>query len=105
MNAPATNAWSVINMMRRYGATTKAAVLTAWLAVETVPGNVTLPVSGDVDDGVNYLVANGFATFDGTTITASHIGTDGKPARLRRVPGNEFALEYLPDGASPREGT
>jgi len=125
VSTSATNGWSVINVMRFFRVNTKAAVIAQWVGRESTPpdihggttqgGNVTLPSTTDVDDGVNYLVGAGFATYDAGTdvITSTRLDTDGRPARLRRVvfpPDPEAhkhldTLEYLPSGAQPTEGT
>lgn len=106
MSVPAaTNGFSCINLLRFLGvaSATKNAVLSAWLGVESAkPANVVLPTSGDVDDGCSFLVAGGFATTDGTSITATHIDADGRPSRLRRKLTDQFSLELLPNGANPQ---
>lgn len=100
-----TNAWSIINVMRKTGATTRASVLAAWIEAETTAGTPVIPTSDNVDDGLSYLTLSGFVTFDGTNITPIHTDSSGKPARLRRVIGDETNLEILPNGATPTDGT
>ncbi len=107
MPISSTNAWSVINVMRKFGVRSRADVIAAWVGAESVTtdihgnthttGNITLPVSDNVDDGLSYLTLNGFVNFDGTNITPTRVDSDGRPWRLRRVPGDETRLEYLPD--------
>ena len=48
-----------------------------------------------VDIGTAYLEANGFVTVAGSTLTPTTV-VDGKPAPIRRVPGNDSALEFVP---------
>jgi hypothetical protein len=106
--APATKGFSVNNIMRRFSVATRTAIHVAWRDFEREHDIAEvvedLPI-GIVDDGIAYLVSAGLATSDGTTITPTNIGSDGKPARLRRVPGNDFGLEVLPSGATPQDGS
>jgi hypothetical protein len=107
-NSPATLGWSVINVMRAKGVSTKTAIFNAWLAAEHDPtGTLTDLTINLVQTGIDFLTANGFATFDGTTVVATHLDSDGsgRPAHLRRVPGNDFALELNPNGVKPTDGT
>lgn len=107
MVASATNAWSCINVMRVLGvsAATKAAILAKWEAGMAPPSTTRTIDPAQVDDGVNYLTVNGFATFDGTTVTATNVDIDGRPKRLRRKLNDAFNLELLPSGATPQDGT
>jgi len=101
--SPATLGWSVINVMRRFGVTTRTAVHTAWRDAEYEPTSSLeqLPIEL-VDDGIDYLVNAGLATFVDPTITPTNVDADGKPSRLRRVPGDDTTLELLPPGEAPQ---
>jgi hypothetical protein len=99
VSSSATNAFSVIDLLRFRGLTTstKAALVTTWTAQT---GETIDPAR--MDDGTIYLVAAGLATTDGPSVTATHVDTDGKPSRVRRKPGDDFNIELLPPGASPQ---
>jgi hypothetical protein len=107
-NSPATLGWTVNNLARKVGVPyTKAALFNAWttfLTAHDTPVEGLPPISA-IDTGANYLVSVGLATYDGTTITFTHLDADGRPAHLRRVPGNEYALELNPNGVKPTDGT
>jgi len=104
MSSPATNAWSVINLLRVLGvaSATKSAIHTKWEAGMSPPQTTQTIDSARVDDGCAFLVAHGFATLVGSTLTATNIGADGRPKHLRRA-GN--GLEVLPDGEKVQDGT
>jgi hypothetical protein len=106
MTFPATNAFSVNNLTRATGETTEAAIYAAWLAHSQArnPDRSDLwPTLAMVQEGIAFLVANSFATFNGTTVTYTTLDANGRPHRLRRVPGSgDTELELLPPGAPPQ---
>ena len=104
MSSAATNGWSVNNVMRAFSVNTKTAVHASWQAGKDPPRTTTTFDISRVQQGIDYLVSAGFCTYNSGTgvITPTNVGSDGKPARLRRVPGNENALELLPPGATPQ---
>jgi hypothetical protein len=60
-NSPATLGWSVINVMRAKGVSTKTAIFNAWLAAEHDPtGTLTDLTINLVQTGIDFLTANGF---------------------------------------------
>lgn len=103
-SSPASLGWTVWNIMRLRADWTKAGIHAFWVARQEPPGSNDIedPPLSAVQTGIDFLTANGFATFDGTTVTPLHVGSDSKPARLRRVPGHADRLELLPPGATPQ---
>ena len=107
MSSTATNGWSVNNVMRAFGVNTKTAVHTAWQAGKDPPRTTTTFDISRVQQGIDFLVSAGLATYNSGTgvITPTSVGSDGKPARLRRVAGHDDRLELLPPGATPQDGS
>lgn len=104
-NPPATLGFSVNNLARKFGTPyTKAHLYAAWIAHLTAHDTPveSRPPSSAVDDGVTYLVGRGLATYNaGTdTITFLNLDSEGKPARLHRVPSDGINVELLPNGAA-----
>jgi len=92
-----TRALTVYNIMRSQGLYEKIAIRDWYSAfAETYHGGPYPDLSTEyIDLGTAFLEANGFVTVSGSTLTPTSV-VGGKPAPIRRVPGNDFALEFVP---------
>ena len=93
----ATAALSCYQILRLYGANTKAAIKAKYDTVETAhdpsfPGVST----GYFDRGVALLVATGLATFAAGTLAPTRTDASGAPWPVVRLPGNDALLEFAP---------